>query len=207
MKKILLLYSLASVLGCSAYGQTADFCERVISYRDGRSDYFIPINIKSESFSAKVVVESYALFDYLKATRGLDTKTYKSFMLNLLKEKQELEMKDVAIDDRDFFLSGKNVKEGSFRIVETSQAFEVVFAQGCEELIRYYFSPPLGESNEKGKSSCKENIRLNAKDLFIRPKYDFAEQNNVIVRLFEMDIPIYRDDISGSLTIAYSTLR
>lgn len=205
--KRMLLFLFVAVLSCPTYSQTIEFCERVIGYRDGRSDYFIPINVKSETFSGRVVVESYNLFDYLKATKGFDAKAYKSFMLNFLKEKQELVMKDATIDDRGFFLSGKNVKESSFRIVESSQVFEIVFAQGCEQLIRYYFSPSLPEANEKGKSSCKERVRLNGQDLFIRPKYDFAEQNNVIVRLFEMDIPIHRDDISGSFKIAYSTLR
>ena len=207
IRKKILLFLCASVLCCSTYGQTAEFCELVIDYQHGRNGYFVPIQVKSKSFSGKVVVESYNLFDYLTATRGFDTKTYKSFMLNLLKEKQQLDMKGVSIDDRGLFLAGKNIKERTFRIVESSQAFEVIAAQGCEQLIRYYFSPELGESIDKTVTSCKEKVRLNAQDLLIRPRYDLTEQNNVIARLFEMDIPIYRDDISGSLTIGYHTLK
>ena len=205
MKRVLLL-AFVLVLSCSTYGQTTEFLERVISYRDGRSNFFIPINVKSESFSGKVVVESYVLADYLKETRGFDAKTYRSFMLSLLKERQALEMKNVVIDHKRCFLSGKNVKEGSFRIVETSQAFEAVFVQGCDQVIRYYFSPSLPQLSENRKSSCKDIVKQNGADLFIRPRYDFDEQNNVIVRLFEIDIPVYRDDISGSLEIAYSIL-
>jgi len=41
----------------------------------------------------------------------------------------------------------------------------------------------------------------------MKPKYDLIEENNVIVRLFEMDIPTYVDDISGNLKIAYLILK
>lgn len=202
----LLFFLFVFGLVSSAYGQTDEFCDRVISLRDGRSNYFIPINVRSESFSGKVVVESYRLFDYLTATRGFDAKTYKSFMLKFLDENKELEMKGVTIDENRLFLSGENIKKYSFRVVESYQPFEVIYAQGCEELLQYYFAPSLGDSSEKGKSDCKQRIKLNGQDLFMRPKFNLAEQNNVIAKLFEMDIPISLDDISGSLRIGSLTL-
>ena len=201
------LFMVGISLSCSAFGQTNGFCETVLTRYEGRSDYFIPINIRAKSFSGKVIVENYNLFDFLKATRGFNLKTYRSYMLDILENNKEIDMKNVAIDAKGFFLFGKNVKENTFRIVGSSKIFDMVFAKGCNELVRYYFSPSIVEPNEKGQSGCKENIKRNGQNLFIRPSSDFAEQNNAVVRLFESDIPVSRDDISGSFTIAYSTLR
>ena len=206
MKRILLVFWLF-ILGAPIYCQTAEFIERVVSYRDGRNNYFIPIRVKSEQFTGEVIVENFNLFDYLRMARGFDATAYKPFALNLLKGKSELEMTGAKVDEAGMFLSGKNIKEHTFRIVVPSQAVETVSAKGCEQFIRYYFAPPLTETENQDKLSCKDRIRLNTKDLLMKPKYDLIEENNVIVRLFEMDIPTYVDDISGNLKIAYLILK
>jgi hypothetical protein len=205
MKKLLMCLFLL-LLTCSTYGQSAKFLEQVLGYRDGRSQFFIPIRIRSESASGDVVAESYALMDYLNATRGIDAAAYKSFILNLQKGKTELEMKDVTVDDRGFLI-GKGIKTRTFRLLETNPAFEIILGQGCEDLINHYFGPPLDWTNDKGKSTCREIIGRNGKDLFMRPRYDLSEENNVILALFKLDIPVDVDDMSGSLKIAYSLLK
>ncbi len=128
-------------------------------------------------------------------------------MVKLLEDNQTLPMDAVSVDESGFFLVGKNIKKYSFRIMETSQAFETVSAQGCHNIIRYYFSPEMIESETNKKSDCKESIKLNAKDLFMKPKFGLNEENNVISKLFEMGIPVYVDDISGSPKIGYLTLK
>ena len=203
----ILLTLLISVFCGSASGQSPDFFDRVIVDAYGPTNYFIPVQIRSESYSGNVVIQSGDLFEYLKATRGFNARAYKSFMLKLLKEKQPIAIKGVKTDKSGFFLTGKPVKERTFRVIKPSQAFETVASQGCQRLIHHYFWPDVSESNTANEATCIENIKYNRQDLLIRPRYDLAEQNNVIARLFEMEIPISLDDISGSLKIAHMTLR
>lgn len=197
------------ILTCSAavFAQTPEFCDRVLSLRDGRSNYFIPINVRSDLFTGKVVVESFRLNDYLKETKGFDGAAYKTYVMELLERKRELEIKDAAIDRSGFYLSGPALKKYTFRVVVASNEFDIVSAQGCKVLLKHYFSPDLIESTEMGKAGCRESIISSKVDLFMRPKYDLAEQNNVIAALFDMDIPISLDDISQSLRIGYLTLK
>ncbi len=202
----IIMFGLIFILCNSIYGQNSEFYEKAISRLKCRNCYFIPINIESKAYSGKVVVNNYFLFSYLKSVKGFDEKAYKSFMVKLFQGNQPLKMIAVTIDESGSFLVGKDLEKHSFRIVKTSQQFETISSQGCKQIIKYYFSPTVIESETNRKSSCQEMLKFNAKDVFIKPKFDLKEQNNVISKLFEMEIPIYLDDISGSLKIGYHTL-
>jgi hypothetical protein len=205
MKKIL-IFGLLVMLSNSIYGQTTKFIEYAVGHLKCRNCYFIPLNVESKAYSGKIIVDNYALFSYLKATKKLDEKGYKSFMLDLLKNNQALTMDAVEVD-REIFLAGKNIEKYAFRIVRASQSFDDISAQGCKKIIRYYFVPELVESETGKESDCKESIKQNAKDLLIKPKFDLNEQNNIISKLFELEIPIYIDDIAGSPKIGHLTLK
>jgi hypothetical protein len=95
----------------------------------------------------------------------------------------------------------------SFRIVRKSASFDSIAAQGCASFLRYYFSPFPLDIKEASISLCKEVIRREGKDLLIRPRFDLAEQANVISKLFDDKIPISLDEFSGSLRIGYATVK
>ena len=205
MKKLIMFW-LVLILSSSIYGQTAKFYEKILSDTKCRYCYFVSLNIQSEFYSGKIVVENGDLFDYFKLTKNFDEKEYKEFMLKLLQENQKLVINGITVDDDRIYLIGKNLKKSSFRIVETSQPFENVSARSCKEFIQYYFAPSLLASKEDEKNNCKEIIKQNAKDLLIKPKFDRAEENNVISKLFDLGIPVHTDDVSGSLRIGYLAL-
>ena len=206
MKK-LILCGLICLFCSSIFGQTKEFYEKAIGTIQCRDCYFISLDIESKSYSGKIVVDNYALFSYLESVKGLDKQAYKSFMVNLFQDNQPLPMENVNIDETGSFLVGKKFEPYTFRIVETSQTFDAISAQGCTEILKHYFSPEIVEHKTDKTSDCKKLIKLNKKDLFLRPKFDLIEQNNIISKLFEMEIPISLDDISGSLMIAYHRLK
>ncbi|MBS1795854.1 MAG: hypothetical protein JSS81_18515 [Acidobacteria bacterium] len=206
MNKVIII-GVIFIFSITVCGQTAKFYEQAIEHLKCRNCYFIPVEVESKSYTGKILVENYQLFSYLKSTKGFDEQAYKSFIIKLFQDKQPLMMDQVNIDETGYFLAGKGIKEFKFRIVQTSQAFETVSVQGCKKIIQYYFSPELVESETNKTIDCRESIKQNAKDLLLKPKFDLNEENNVIVKLFEFDIPIYIDDISGSPIIGYWTLK
>lgn len=205
--KRLIIFVVIVMLGNSIYAQKETFYKKVVNDLDCRGDcYFLSLEIVSESYSGRVVVENNYLFDYLRTTKGFDRPAYESFMLKFFRENQKLTMPGVIREDRGIFLIGKDVKDLTFRIAETSQAVETIAQRGCKYLIQYYFVPLLKESKENENCDCKQYIKQNARDLLMKNSVGFVEQSNVISKLFDMEIPIQRDDISGSLRIAYATL-
>lgn len=207
MKKIkltLLLFVMALYCGVG-HGQTKEFVSRAVVDGYGPTYYFIPIHVKSDEFRGTLVVESRELFEYLQHTKGVNADSFKSLMSKALMGGTPLDMKNVSVDKSGLFLEGPNIKERTFRVVKRSPEFESVAAQGCVQLLRYYFSPEISDSKET--KECKDKIRAHEQDLFIRPRFGLTEQNNVIVMLFKIDIPVTLDDISGSLKIGFRSVR
>jgi hypothetical protein len=204
MQKIL-IFSLILILNFTAFGQTKTFYDSVLGSECWGC--FVRLNIESKSFSGPVVVENIELFHYLKATQNYNEQKYKDAIAALLMNKQKLKMPAINIDDTGLFLEGKGIKKHFFRVVGKSKDFESIAGKGCDTLLDHYF----GYAEEKGKpyeqTGCRERIKHNETDLFIRPKFDYIEQANVIAKLFEFEIPVNLDDISGSLKIAYSRIK
>lgn len=200
-KTIILLLVLSSTV--SVFGQTKTFYENIL----GSScwDCFIALNIKSESFSGRVVVENAELFNYLKDTENLNEKKYKTFISELIKNNRALKMTGIKKDDSGNFLIGNKIQNRTFRVIIASKNFETIAAKGCDDLLDHYFSILLKNKLQE-KSDCRERIKLNGDDLLMYPKFDLIEQNNVIAKLFELEIPVNLDDISGSLKIAHSRI-
>ncbi len=200
-KTIILLLVLASCV--SVFGQTKTFYDNVL----GSSCWgcFVALNVESDFFSGRVVIENAELFNYLKNTENLDEKKYKSFISELIENKRALKMTGTRKDDSGFFLVGNKVKSHTFRIIIASKDFETIAAKGCDALLDNYFSI-LSKNKPQEKSGCRERIKRNGDDLFMYPKFDMTEENNVIAKLFELEIPVNLDDISGSLKIAHSRI-
>lgn len=201
-KTIILLLVLASSV--SVFGQTKTFYDNIL----GSSCWscFVALNIESESFSGRVVVENAELFNYLKDTENLDEKKYKTFVSELIKNNLALKITGIKNDDRGVFLIGNGIKNRTFRVTTASKDFETIVAKGCDDLLDHYFSI-LSKNKLQEKSGCRERIKRNGDDLFMHPKFDLIEQNNVIAKLFELEIPVNLDDISGSLKIGHSRIK
>jgi hypothetical protein len=206
MKCLSLILFLSVVTG-NGYAQTSGFYERVLGHLDCRYCYFLVVNINSPGFDGKVVVENDALFAYLTTAGGVAKSDYKNVMLDYLRENRALTIKDAKPNGDKAYLIGKGIDKYQFRILEPSQIFEDNSSKGCVSLVRHYFSPSLGDQFDNQEKNCKKVIKTNGKDLFFRPSAGMSEENNVIAKLFELEIPTHIDDISGSLIISHFTVR
>jgi len=194
-------------LGLSSEAQTQKFVERVVGWHNSGSDYFVALRVRSDAFSGIIVAPVYAISSFLKSQNGLERPEAGRFIVELVEKDAELEMKGTVVDDTGHFLKGRDLTVRAFRIVEPSQEFQTISSEGCEKIIDHYFAPAVDWAGLKKRSGCRDGIWLNGDNLFMRPRYDWKEQSNVILALFKLDIPVHVDDISGSINIAYTMLK
>jgi hypothetical protein len=205
--KIIYTILILCFVGLTCEAQTQKFIEQVVGWNNSGNDYFIVLRVRSDSFSGTVVAPVYAVSSFLKSQNGFERPEAGKFVLELVETNAELDMKGAVADDTGHFLKGKDLVKRAFRIVEPSQEFQTISSQGCEKIVDHYFAPTVDWADVKGRGSCRDRIWLNGDNLFMRPKYDLTEQSNVILALFKLDIPVHVDDISGSISIAYTMLK
>lgn len=182
--------------------QSEDFYDKILSYDNCRDCYFIVVGVESEPYSGRILIENDDLQDYVSKTENLDKTKYKEFVKALLMNNEKLVLRNVQSDGD--FLSIKNVSEHRFRILNESDEVNKIASQGCVSFIKYYFlegSPGVIRNSES--ADCKEFIKSQNKDLALtREGATFLkEQNTIIYKLFEWEIPIRMDHYSGWLTI------
>ena len=186
-------------------GQTKEMFDQVLTRLDCENCFYIPLRVESVKFAGQVIVENDDLRRYLIDSRIVNKGNYKDFMLTLLSENGVLRIGEVELDEEKLFLRGKNIRNFTFRVVERSNNFDHIASQGCAFLIDSYFAPRVLWDNEN--DDCRKQIKTNAADLFVNPTTPISEQNNLILALFKLNIPIYKDDLSGSLKVGHLTLK
>lgn len=201
MKKILLFsFLLLTVQIC--FGQSNKFYDTILEYERCRDCYFLSIEVASEKYSGKVVIENVDLFDFLNKTKGFDRKQYKEFVRDLLVNKKKLVLDKSNVGSDGTFLKIKGVSEHEFRVVNEIPDIEAISAQGCVAFVRHYFlAEPIESAVAPVSEDCREFIRKQNDDLLMRSGLSTMERSVVIDKLFEWQIPTRIDDYSGLLTI------
>lgn len=199
-----ILFSLFICLGFVqfAIAQSEDFYEKILSYNNCRDCYFIVVEVESEPYSGKIVVESDDLQDFLNKTENLDKAKYKGYIKALLVNKEKFVLRNAQSDGD--FLNVKNVSEHQFRILNESDEVNKIASKGCVSFIKHYFLEASPDPIQNSESmDCKEFIKSQNKDLSLTKEGAsfLKEQNTIIYRLFNWEIPIRMDHYSGWLTI------
>lgn len=206
MKMILVLLFLLTAQICLS--QERKFLDTILEYERCRDCYFLSIDVASEKYSGKVVIENDDLFDFLNKTRGLDKTRYKEFVKDLVINKKRLVLDKSSVKSDGTFLKIKGISEHEFRVVNEIPDIEAVAAQGCVAFIRHYFlAEPIETAVRPVSEDCEEFIRKQNDDLLMRSGLSTMERSIVIDKLFEWEIPTRIDHYSGALIIEKENLR
>jgi hypothetical protein len=200
--KVLISFFISLLLIQLAIAQSNSFYDKILDYDKCKDCYFVVIEVESESYTGKVLIENDDLQDFINKTESLDKAKYKEYMKDILLNKKKITVKNAYL--KGSFLDVKNVSEHQFRLLSESKEVNEIASKGCIPFVKYYF---LGESlssiDDTKSTDCNEFIRNQNKNLFLsRDEAAFLkEQNTIIDKLFEWEIPTRMDDYSGLLTI------
>jgi hypothetical protein len=106
MKKTVVILSLLLLILVSCSEKNPAFYNQVLGNFDKHS-YFIALDIRSDEFKGRVLVENNNLFTFLNKTNGWDKERYKSMMKRILIHRRIMKIKNTA----DLSLSFIKVKE------------------------------------------------------------------------------------------------
>lgn len=185
-----------------AVAQSDRFYDKVLGFDSCRDCYFIVIEIESEPYSGKVIVENDDLRDFINKTENLDKTTYKEYVKDILLNNKKITLKNAYL--KDSFLYVKNGGEHQFRPLYESEQVNTIASKGCVPFIKYYFFDESLDTIQNPESTdCKEFIKSQNKNLpLTKDGASFLkEQNTIINKLFEWEIPVRMDHYSGWLTI------
>lgn len=207
MKYLLgLIFVLLSIQTC--FGQSNKFYDTVLNYEKCRYCYFLSIDVESEKYKGKVVIENDDLYSFLSKTRGFNKNQYKEFMKDLLSNNKKLGIENASLDKTGFFINIKGISENNFRVVKDANDVEDIAAKGCVPIIVHYF---LGQTLESignfVSEDCGEYVKKQKDNLLLINHVGIREQNAIISRLFEWQIPVRIDDLSGLLIIKPASIK
>ena len=207
--KILVSFFFSLLFIQFAVAQREGVYDKILDYDNCRDCYFIAIEVESEPYFGKVIVENDDLEDFIIKTQNLDKSKYKEYVRDILLKNKKIFLENAYFDQTGSFLNIKDVSEQKFRLLNESDEVNEISSKGCVAFVKYYF---LGESltsveNEKS-TSCSEFITNQNRNLFISQiGVGFSQQTAIIARLFEWGIAVRMDDYSGLLTIRKADFR
>lgn len=151
--------------------QHNDFYSKVSEFKKGTLSQLIALDIESKTYKGRVIIEKGDLYVFLIREKNLDEKGYELFMKDLLTNKKTLYVCNLKIEESDF-IPVKEVEE----VMNLG-------AKGKKEFLNHFF---------RGRF-MKSEILLESKSFDVM----YAVAN----KLFEWNIIIYQDDVTGLLAI------
>jgi len=122
---IILFILLSPFTACTKVNMT--FFNQVLNNFDTNS-YYVALNIKSDSYKGRAIIENNNLYSFLNKTKGLNKEQYQSFMRKILAHDRS-----VRIDDKD-------LAEGYFIKVPLSESVIRTAYRGKDNFIANYFN-------------------------------------------------------------------
>jgi hypothetical protein len=169
-----------------------------------RTCYFLSIEVESNAYNGRVVLEKDDFFDFVKSTRGLGRSEFKEFAYDMLTNNRKLNLQEHEVNvNKDTALSIGTISENLFRIVPQIPEFEEVASKGCIEFIKEFFieDADIKETNNNSKNvECREFVLGQNKNLSTVRRLSAIEESFVIDKLFHWQIPVINDHYKG-LTI------
>lgn len=200
--KTLFVFLIMVIMTGICKGQQTDFYDKVLDFHCQRYCNFLVLDLETESYSGRVIVESGQLFLVLKKVKGFDEEQSKEFIYSLLLKKERLLLKDVKSTIKDnLYLNIEGFSSEKFRVLQRDYEIEETASKGCVEFVSHYFL----EKNDRKVSvqDCQKLIenQENKTSLTLKRRVGIGEETAVIEKLFEWQIPVHIDHDSNSLII------
>ena len=141
-------------------------------FKVNRANNLIFLDIDSDAYKGRAAIENADLFLFLKKTKGINEKTYKLFVKDLLENNKKLNVCTSNLEEARFILLKGQYKQ----VNETAK-------KGKDAFIKQYFQEEL----------IKYDIINEVKDIGVM--YAIAD------KLFEWKITTYVDDITALIAI------
>lgn len=196
-----ILFLMIMTLVCKS--QVFDFYDKVLGFDDCRYCYFISLDVSSDEYTGKVIIENDDLYIFLNKTKGFEKEQYKKFVKELLVSKKPLILENATLDKENYFLNVDKVSEKKFRVLKDSDKFESFFSEGCIATVSHYFlNKSLNSEKNLNSQNCHDYVNNQKKDnLMIRTPLGIGEESSLISKLFEWEIPVRFDSFSGRIVI------
>jgi len=160
------------------------------------------VEVASNAYRGKVVIETDDFFSFLNEANGLDPKEYKGFVKDLLKSGKPLIIKNAAVGPEGLSLNVGKLSINQFRIPKTDDTeLKETLSKGCVATIAKYFLGNIAVVDTKAPSCSSFVERQEEKQLMIRKSLDAGSDAALIAQLFEWQISVRLDDLSGRLVI------
>ncbi len=163
--------------GQTFFGQSQKFEDKVLSDFKCSQCFYIALDIKSDKYTGKSVIQNNELYFFLKKLKGLSKRKYKTYVKKLISSKTELRILNAEIDETGYFLRVKGLPY-RFWIVEESSKINTFKYKDRNKFIKTYFD----------------------KDMRIKP-VDSKLQYGIVHKLFGWNIATKIQDTSGSIII------
>lgn len=126
MKIILLITFVFSTININ-YQSNDDFYDWVLNSH-GMHSKFVSLEIESDEYTGKVIVENNYLYSFLKRVKGFDKEQYKLFMKDLLSKKLKLKVAKIDWENERF------IKVKEFKSIEENAS------KGKDHFLNIYFN-------------------------------------------------------------------
>jgi hypothetical protein len=134
MKRSIALMSLLMLILISCAEKDNGFYNKVLGDFNKHS-YYLALDIRSDDYKGRVIVENNDLYTFLKKTKGLDVKRYKSTMRKTLIHRRVLKIKNTA-----------NLSLNFIKVKEINKVY-LSANKGVDSFIKNYFNGKIFRDN------------------------------------------------------------
>lgn len=181
-------------------GQHVKYIDRVVDYSDCTYCYFISLNIKTDAYVGKVIIENDNLYTFLHESSGMTKMRYNHFIKSLLQSGKSLEIKKATLNPATKNLEVKGIPGVHFSIVQEPDAeVRELFQKGCVATITNLFNVNIPNPIAQ---NCEALLRAqNDRTFLMRRPINPKSEPALVAQLFEWNVPVRLDDLSGRLVI------
>lgn len=201
------------------FSQDSRFIDKILDYESCRSCYFILLNVESDAYTGKIIIEADDLYNFLEKNKEMDKSESKDYIKYILLN-GVLTLKNVSLDKDEYFLNMSNLAgisttRQAFRIVDESinsdedEQVKKIVSRGCIAVIKYYFlGKALDSSESSNTTDCHKLIGEQNDGVFQFRKFVTEKQKSYIAsKLFEWEIPTYLNHYNDQLVINQNNVK
>jgi hypothetical protein len=181
-------------------GQQVSYIDRVVDYLDCTYCYFISLNVQSDAYTGKAIIENDNLYTFLHESAGMSKARYGSFVKSLLQSGKSLKIKNATLNPTTKSLDVKRIQGIHFSVVqEPDQEVKDLFKKGCVATISSLFTVNLLNQNLQ---DCEALLSAqNERTFLVRRPINPQSEPALVAQLFDWNVLVRLDDLAGRLVI------